>query len=622
MNRKQKIIVSITGIFLVLMILVGLTYAYFLTKITGNTNSKSISVTTANLVLKYGEETQDIITKEALMPGEIAAVKVFSATNEGNSEVTYGASLENIAYTNLEDNTSIDSLDRQEDLVYTLECKQYLKTGFSLEVDENGKAKITGTEDGTCNGKKETIFPTKTNFSLMTTNTIDTNHTQVYTLTIIYKNVEVDQSDDMNKTFSAKVNIVDLNAKTVNNPYKNETDTLAKTVLDNAMLNLNGTIYRDEPLTNPVNDSTWNYFTNPSKVTIETDKGGSYYYNSVRSEYQNQYITYGTGYSIDKTTGYFTLTGVNTCKFSDDSCQKNLVDKYIYIAQDIAQAGGSGIDDQIFNSTEEARTNISYIHGYKIKAVSQAGFDFVVLHSIGYDAEKSTLTKTLDDHGTTYYFRGIDVPNNYLNFAGMCWRIVRIEGDGSVKLILEDQNTTCESTEFTGNWNIGSESHNKENFGAVKVYETFQSNKLNDKLNYLKSGDWCLQNKKYEKGTTDITNKCGDTGTIMTSYSDNTPMYVATLTADEAIYAGTPLSGIWSENRYSKPYSYLLNSYSNQQGASYWWYTLSFGDNWYYALSFGPISTYYGGSNRPAIQLKSGTKVNGIGTKENPYVVQ
>ncbi len=54
MTRKQKIIVSITGIFLVLMILVGLTYAYFLTKITGNTNEKSISVTTANLVLKYG----------------------------------------------------------------------------------------------------------------------------------------------------------------------------------------------------------------------------------------------------------------------------------------------------------------------------------------------------------------------------------------------------------------------------------------------------------------------------------------------------------------------------------------------------------------------------------------
>ena len=49
MNRRQKIIVSVTGIFLVALILVGLTYAYFLTRINGNPNDTSISVTTANL---------------------------------------------------------------------------------------------------------------------------------------------------------------------------------------------------------------------------------------------------------------------------------------------------------------------------------------------------------------------------------------------------------------------------------------------------------------------------------------------------------------------------------------------------------------------------------------------
>ena len=53
MNRKQRIIVSVTGIFLVLLILLGLTYAYFLTKINGNTNDKSLSVTMASLLLKY-----------------------------------------------------------------------------------------------------------------------------------------------------------------------------------------------------------------------------------------------------------------------------------------------------------------------------------------------------------------------------------------------------------------------------------------------------------------------------------------------------------------------------------------------------------------------------------------
>ena len=55
MNRRQKIIVSVTGIFLVLLILVGLTYAYFLTRINGNENTTSIGVTTANLELTYGD---------------------------------------------------------------------------------------------------------------------------------------------------------------------------------------------------------------------------------------------------------------------------------------------------------------------------------------------------------------------------------------------------------------------------------------------------------------------------------------------------------------------------------------------------------------------------------------
>ena len=70
MNRKQKIIISITGIFIVLLALVGLTYAYFLTRITGNTKDKSISVTTANLILEYKDSDAYIIGEgEIIEPG-------------------------------------------------------------------------------------------------------------------------------------------------------------------------------------------------------------------------------------------------------------------------------------------------------------------------------------------------------------------------------------------------------------------------------------------------------------------------------------------------------------------------------------------------------------------------
>ena len=60
MNRRGKIIVSITGIFIVLLALVGLTYAYFLTRIRGNEEPKSISVTTGLLELEFSNGTNEV----------------------------------------------------------------------------------------------------------------------------------------------------------------------------------------------------------------------------------------------------------------------------------------------------------------------------------------------------------------------------------------------------------------------------------------------------------------------------------------------------------------------------------------------------------------------------------
>ena len=56
-------------------------------------------------------------------------------------------------------------------------------------------------------------------------------------------------------------------------------------------------------------------------------------------------------------------------------------------------------------------------------------------------ASEALLASAEDDYGTSYYFRGA-VTNNYVEFANKCWRIVRVGGDGSVKLILHNDNTT------------------------------------------------------------------------------------------------------------------------------------------------------------------------------------
>ena len=63
---------------------------------------------------------------------------------------------------------------------------------------------------------------------------------------------------------------------------------------------------------------------------------------------------------------------------------------------------------------------------------------------------EAIITSAEDDYGISYYFRGA-VKNNYIQFANKCWRIVRITGDGSVKLVLHNDNTAgapspCSST--------------------------------------------------------------------------------------------------------------------------------------------------------------------------------
>ncbi len=41
-----------------------------------------------------------------------------------------------------------------------------------------------------------------------------------------------------------------------------------------------------------------------------------------------------------------------------------------------------------------------------------------------------------DDYGTSYYYRGA-VTNNYVQFAGFYWRIIRINGDGSLRIMYD-----------------------------------------------------------------------------------------------------------------------------------------------------------------------------------------
>ena len=61
---------------------------------------------------------------------------------------------------------------------------------------------------------------------------------------------------------------------------------------------------------------------------------------------------------------------------------------------------------------------------------------------------KEKLYTTEDNYGTSYVFRGNnnDV-NNWVNFANHTWRIIRINGDGTLRMIFQCAEPNCQTTE-------------------------------------------------------------------------------------------------------------------------------------------------------------------------------
>ena len=651
MKRKTKIIVYTTCIILTLLILLGFTYGYYLTKINGNKNSKSLEITSGDSSLLYTDlSTED--TSEIIEPG-YTNIKLFTIKNIGDLPARYDIYLTDVS----------NSFSRKQDLTYTL----YRKVGNNT---------IDTSDMSDCEVLLENVeYPSKMTKIKANEVIANTNDYYTYALKITYINHPTEnQNIDQGKKFTGKIQI-GATGEDMANPYSE--GSFAYTLITNAK-NATGdkSIYQETPTTSPGNAiSTFKYVT-----TDGSGIEGNSSTMSVSSTYQAYYWIYGTGYTVNESTGKFTLTGVNSLSTSSKTyadMYSDLVGKYL-----ISNVASSNSVSSTSTANPKITSNILYIYKVTAATSSQITYKSILPQTIGVE---KTLSKTEDDYGDSYYYRG-KVIDNYVNFAGMCWRIVRIQGDGSVKLILEDQNTTCNSSNYTGNWNLGNSNfgYDQSTYGSnkfvinylnpvtnvsnslVNKFKTFQAGTLTTKIkntynkelsDYLKSGDWCYDDTayisssntsgtplteerkiNYYNGTTSgsfyydsyirlygqstktPTNKCN--GTILNQYNDNTDMYVSTLTADEIVYAGS--------KAYTDNYGYyLLNDYQ-RINFNYWWSlsplywggsgTISFiiysNGGLYYV---GVNSTY---SSRPAVSLKSYTSISGgDGTKNNPYTV-
>ena len=101
-----------------------------------------------------------------------------------------------------------------------------------------------------------------------------------------------------------------------------------------------------------------------------------------------------------------------------------------------------------------------------------------------------------DDEGESYYYRGA-VKNNYVSFAGFIWRIIRRNGDGSIRMIYSGKSTSDTGAAVT----IGNSKFNSKfwdpTYVGYKYNEDFSLHENNGTTGY----DWFTNTTKYNFGT-------------------------------------------------------------------------------------------------------------------------
>jgi len=253
--------------------------------------------------------------------------------------------------------------------------------------------------------------------------------------------------------------------------------------------------------------------------------------------------------------------------------------------------------------------------------------------------------------GYSYYWRGA-VTNNYVKFANKCWRIVRINGDGSMRLIYDGTTCHANGTSTADSIAVASTayntSYNQSNYvgwtytgtsqrtlsgtssNAKTQLESWYASNIGNNTTYsskIADGKYCndrdVQSGSSWAATGNLFNYAGDkrlytdyAPTLACNSGDVYTLKVGLITADEVEFAG-------GKNANNTSY-YLYNGQNYWTMSPYHWS----GSN---ARVFRVDSSGYLDINqvndafglRPVINLKADTlfATGGNGTQNNPYVV-
>ncbi len=179
-DKKPIIILIVT----ILVLVIGVSLAYFGLTIIGNDTAKKNKIVTGNLELTFTDN--DEISLSGVFPGD-SITKTITVKNTGTKEASY-----NLVWTELTNEFIND------EIIVEATCKNI---------------NSSNTEDGTCNSISQKTVSSASN---ITSNIpVKPGYTQEYTVKITFIDTGKPQNYNKNKSFTGKLGITESSAKTV-----------------------------------------------------------------------------------------------------------------------------------------------------------------------------------------------------------------------------------------------------------------------------------------------------------------------------------------------------------------------------------------------------------------------
>ena len=180
MINKDKMTLFVTGMFLLLIMTTGLSYAYFSASVKGNENAKDMVVEAGTLSLVYTDGPE--IKAQNIKPGW-STTKEVSVKNTGTLDTNY-----NIIWQTLTNEIT------NNEMVISATCQ---------------RLNSAGTVEGTCESLSQASI---SDMTIAKRVSIESGITHKYTFTILFKETNADQNTNQGKKFNGVLGIEEYKA--------------------------------------------------------------------------------------------------------------------------------------------------------------------------------------------------------------------------------------------------------------------------------------------------------------------------------------------------------------------------------------------------------------------------